>query len=165
MLSPGLEGNGWIHPSVCPRLIPFAYRLARCGKAQVFGGPAVQGRPWGPCPVLVAPQQALPEHGLTDRSAGQGRCCGNAISQHSVSLQRAGRDGQSLCSMAVLQPLHGSGMPAAPPWLAGTPPCRWAPCASHGEGSWGPPGVAWPAARRGCGRREARGLGSACEPD
>lgn len=79
MLSPGLEGTGWILPSVCPRLVPFAYLLACCSEAQVFGGPAVQGRPRCPCPVLVAPQQSLPTCGLTGRLAGQGRCCGNAV--------------------------------------------------------------------------------------
>lgn len=118
-----------------------------------------------PCSVPVAPQQPLPACGLAGRPGGRGRCCGNAIAQHSLSLQRAGRDGQNLCSVPASQPPRGSGMPAAPPQLVGTPLSRLAPCASHGEGSWGAPGAARPAARRGCGRREARGLGSACELD
>lgn len=132
-----------MHPSVCPRLIPFACLWACCSKAQGFNGAAVQGRPRCLCPVLAAPLM----------QAGRAR---QMLQQchHLTQCQPAAgsTDGPSCCSMTALQPSHGSGMPAAPPWPVSAPPSSLAPHASSGEGSWGAPRAAWLAVRRGCRR-------------
>lgn len=86
-----------MHPSACSGLIPGDIPVG----ALLFKGP------WES--VLVAPPQALPARGLADRPAGQVQQC-----HRLTPCQWHGRGGQSLCSTAASQPLHGSGMPLWP---------------------------------------------------
>lgn len=78
MLSPGLEERG-----DAPISLSQGHSLCiPIGTLQPSGGvwwSCYAGETQGSIPVLVAPQQALPACGLMGRPAGQGRCCGNAI--------------------------------------------------------------------------------------
>lgn len=129
MLSPGLEGRQQIHPSVCPGLIPFACLCACCSKAQGFNSPAVQGRPGCLCPVLAAP---LMQVGRARRMLQQ---CHHLTQRQPAASSRGG---PRCCSTAALQPPHGSGLPAGPPWPVSAPPSSRAPRASSGRAAGEP---------------------------